>query len=1009
MCSSKKCCNFERLNSAYYILILMSKLRDMKKRFLQLSMLLITIVLAQASIVANAAGIQGKYTPRTGSKATISSFMKSIRANQETGLIDPALLIAGQKAAQTSSKDGNLTWDYAGPDNFGGLTKAVIYNNDGTVLIGTMGGDIYKTTNGGVTFQKITNLSLPISCMSKNSAGDIFIGTGDGRDAHLLNGMSDLGYEAGFIGQGIYKMAAGSTTPEVLASTTPTATNGWGYVNELAITGNKIYAATAAGIMVSEDNGESWTNIQEGSFRSVKANNNGDVLAADTTDVFLSKAGSEFNKITGTEQLPNNEYPKIIAMSENDADFMYIAYYRYDGADKVYCIGNIYFSDNNGETWKIALAGSNLYNIFGSNENPDNFNGYMIVYPDNPRRLLMGATDLWEVKDVTGQGVNSYRPQQVSIDEWSVYNSIYIHKGIHAVAFNQTNSNSFFVGTDGGVFKGTYAQSEYTFTSGNRYFINDEIHCSPTRMMNVGVGGTSMFLGGCLDHGTLYIEGLENTNNVTTGNIAFPHITNNGYASSYYDNEYAGGPCAISTISPLIYFVSATGSLATPIYRTETLGVDFDPNFTGSEDFTNPVITNENAFRTPFAFYENYNDNGNPVDTLYAPIRTTKHIGETVYAYSNQAGYPIDYIITEADATHEDNFGNMVCLQGDTIRNIHDPLSTLYVCGVEGKLYMTRDALIFNRLTDWVQISTLDGIPTTVAISGDGDMAMVGTVEGNLYKVTGLANAYTPAQACVDSAACVVTFSQLTGFSGQAITAISIDPNNNSNVLVSLGNYGNTAYAYRSTNGGTSFESVQGNLPQVPAYSCLIEKSTGLLMVGTECGIYVSEDGATWNKSGDVACPVMDLKQAVQANHDDKTDILYDEMGIPTYNTYTGVNNEGMIYAATYGSGIISCSTFKEGGDLSVNETSMAGNVQISVYPNPVKDNAQINITLNENANVRYQIFDISGRMVTSSELGYFVQGEHSVTVNTENLASGSYIICLQAGNKTETGKFLVY
>ena len=104
----------------------MSKLRDMKKRFLPLSMLLITIVLAQASIVANAAGIQGKYNPRTSSKATFSSFMKSIRANQETGLIDPADLIAGQEAAQTTSRDANLTWNYAGPDNYGGMTRAIV-------------------------------------------------------------------------------------------------------------------------------------------------------------------------------------------------------------------------------------------------------------------------------------------------------------------------------------------------------------------------------------------------------------------------------------------------------------------------------------------------------------------------------------------------------------------------------------------------------------------------------------------------------------------------------------------------------------------------------------------------------------------------------------------------------------------------------------------------------------------------------------------------------------------
>ena len=179
----------------------------MKKRFLPLSMLLITIVLAQASFVANAAGGQGKYTPRNGSKATFSSFMKSIRANQETGLIDPADLLAAQKATQTSAKDGDLSWDYAGPDNFGGLTRAVVYDKNGNVVIGTMSGDIYKTENDGITFRKIASIEYPISCMIMNSNGDIFIGTGDGRDAQNLNGLADRGFETSFIGKGIYKMS----------------------------------------------------------------------------------------------------------------------------------------------------------------------------------------------------------------------------------------------------------------------------------------------------------------------------------------------------------------------------------------------------------------------------------------------------------------------------------------------------------------------------------------------------------------------------------------------------------------------------------------------------------------------------------------------------------------------------------------------------------------------------------------------------------------------------------
>ena len=384
-----------------------------------------------------------------------------------------------------------------------------------------------------------------------------------------------------------------------------------------------------------------------------------------------------------------------------------------------------------------------------------------------------------------------------------------------------------------------------------------------------------------------------------------------------------------------------------------------------------------------------------------------------VYAYSQQAGYAVDYYIKASDATHTDEQGNPCCLPGDTIRGIHDPISSLYVVGIEGKLYMTRDALIFNKATEWDLISTLEGIPTAVAISGDGDMAMVGTAEGNLYKVTGLAEAFTPAQASVDSAACVVTFSQLTGFSGQAVTGISIDPSNKNNVLVSLGNYGNTAYAYRSTNAGTSFESVQGNLPQVPAYSCLIEKSTGLLMVGTENGLYVSENGSTWNKSGDAACPVMDLKQAVIKNHDAKVDTLYDEAGAITLVLYPGVYNEGMIYAATYGAGIVSCDNFAlvqsgdEPGDD--NNTTVAETETLNVYPNPVRNQAQFDIKLESSSPVSYVIYDLAGHVIAENSLGTYVKGTHTLNINTSDLSTGSYIIRITTGDKSETGKFLVY
>ena len=1016
----------------------MSKLRDMKKRFLPLSMLLITMVLAQASFVANAAGNQGKYNPRTGSKATFSSFMKSIRANQETGLIDPAAMIAAQKAAQTT-KDGELDWGYVGPDNFGGFTKAMIYDKDGNVIMGTAGGDIYKTTNNGVTFGKVGTVGFPISCMVMNEAGEIFIGTGEGRDAQILNGLSDLGEATSFIGKGIFKMVGDFISP--LEATIPTSeTDGWCFVNDMTIVNGKIYAATADGIRVSEDNGATWTKHLRGTFNSIKSNNNGDVLAAAVLDevrkldvdtanfytvsnVYLSKAGGEFTKLTGNvlpyvgNSATKEDNVKIIAMSPNDANFMYVAYLG--GTLGSYTSGNIYFTEDGGNTWKIAMAETGMYSIFGSDANHD---GFMIVYPDNPRKLLIGSDDMWVFEDKMALGVNSYRPQKISENytDPSVY--YYVHQGIQTILFDKNTTNIFYVGTNGGVYKGTYAQYSYSFKNCNRYYITDDEHSSVTRMMNVGIGGNTKVLGGCLDHGTIVIEGDTTVNNVTTGEVAFPHVTNNGYASGFFTKSYAGGPCAISTIDPDIFFVSGTGALSTPIYRTENDGEDFNENFEGGGD--DPVIKNANAFRTPFAFFENYNDANNPVDTLSLKVRAadTLHAGDVYYYYSLQAGYPINYTMPEpphdnAHAWTHDSITEYIWHHGDTIKNLHDSISTLFVCGIENKLYMTRDALRFNIATEWCLISAISGIPSAVAISGDGDMALVGTLEGNMYKVTGLSNAYTAAQASVDSTECVVTFTTLGGFPDRAITSISINPSNKNSVVVTLGNYGNDSYVYKSTDAGDTFTNAQGNLAKAPVFSSLIEKGSNTIFVGTETGLYMLNNGE-WVPTGNVSCPVMDIKQAYMQNHPTKVDVLYDEMGNSLEIEYPGIYNEGMIYAATYGEGIVYCETYyvpinwNENGDDNNgddNNVVEVENEQLKVYPNPVRGQAMIDINLEENANVSYAIYDFTGRLISEIKLGTYVQGEHTLNINTNDLVKGSYIVRVKAGNKTEQAKFLVY
>ncbi|MBQ3596025.1 MAG: hypothetical protein II981_11545, partial [Bacteroidales bacterium] len=942
----------------------------MKKRFLPISLLLTIIILAQTSFVVSANGDSGKYDPRSTSQTTAQSFMKSIRANQETGLIDPAWMLEATKNSQ--SRDGELNWTSLGPDNYGSLTRGIVYDNQDatnkTIYIGTMGGGVFKTTNGGITWASVSQ-NLMVSCMVQTEDGTIYIGTGDGRGAHNQNGLSELNYETSFVGTGIYKL--GSETP--VENTSSVA-----FVNDMAVYGNKVYAATNEGIMSIEGNTAS--NIKEGEAFGIEVCSDGELIAVIGSDVYMQDDNDEFVAITTGEEnmLPAEDTYKIIAVSPSDHNYIYVAYLKNSSET-----GNIYYTSNHGETWETAYTATAMYDIFGSRGMLDNA---MKVHPNDPRKVLIGGQNLWVMRDVFGEGI--FRMECISSGAGFqiaqsggafYYNYQYIHYGIQEIAFNPANVNEFFVGSEGGIFKGTCsAAAGYQFEGCNRYMINAENHTSVARMFSVGFAGdNNMTLGGSLDHGTINVFGDPTTNSITEGNAIYPNdIATTNAAETYgsFDYTKAGGPCAISTINPQIMFVTTTGSNAvgTPLMRTQTAGYDYDKeNFAysateqSSSSTYKPAIVNTNAFRTPIALFENYNDT-KAVEFAKYINRDTLAIpaGDKIQLRSHNSEYPFEYILEAPLAA------------GDSIE-VQDIISSTMVVAVEGKVFMTRDALVFNEVARWWQIGSITGIPNALTISADGDIAYVGTIEGKLYKATGLTDAVTelaaigqaevPAVPGVDGTdsipavpaiPSVITFEEMDGtaFNGQAITSIAINPKDANEVIVTLGNYGNENYIFHATDGAT-FSAVTSPT-QAPIYSSLIESTTGKVFVGTENGVYTSDDMNTWTPTAITGVPVMEIKQQLQANHDNAYVYLVDEIGDITTITYPGINNEGMIYIATYGRGLYRCDNYLvSGSELGIEEPTMSQSFEMNIFPNPIVSDATINFNVADKAQVTMQVY----------------------------------------------------
>ena len=1067
----------------------------MKKRFLPISLLLTIILLAQTSFVVNASGDSGKYTPRTANQATAQSFMKSIRANQETGLIDPAWLVATENSQSRNSE--GLNWSSLGPDNYGSLTRGIVYDKNyatnKTIYIGTMGGGIFKSVNCGITWMTMKT-NMMVSCMAQTEDGSIYVGTGDGRSAQKTNGLAELNYETSFEGCGLY---------EIKSNEIVEGTENWKFINDIATNGNTVYAATNEGLYSYEKENNTLVALADTVAYGVEVTPNGTVLAVIGSDVCIFRNGEcEVLTNDSTNKLPKGNTYKIIAVSPTDDNYMYVSYLTTGNGT-----GDIYMTSDQGETWQIAYKSTTLYEIHSSRGLLDNA---MVVYPNNPRKLLIGGLNLWVMRDEFGDGI--FRLECISDGSGNqisqsggafFYNYKYVHKGIQAITFNPSNPNEFFVGTEGGVFKGSYSNNGYLYEGANRYFETAENHTSVARMFSVAFSGEKDYtIGGNLDHGTINILGKADLNNKTTGRAIFPNDNANTDAAATYgtfDFTKAGGPCAMSTIDPNIMFVTTTGSYAignayTSVFRTQSAGDDYDKeNFSYSATDNSAYISNKNAFRTPIVLFENYNDYKS-VDSImyyvkpsYEVDSITGEIIDTIKTFykghkfedvkSNNCEYPFDYTLAQDSI----KVGDSVLVQ--------DIISSTFLAATEGKVIMTRDALKFNKKANWWSILGLkkdDGIPNALSLSADGDVAYVGTANGKLYRIENISEAVTkdlsegiPAVVELKEVVTDTTYSvefdtiwaqkpvydttfandtawvndtivirideividtvyttkkvkdtvaeavpsiiktteiDATQFNGQAITSIAINPDDANKVIVTLGNYGNENYVLYAEDGIT-FTSVQNGLPTCPVYSSAIikdfKKNNVVYMIGTEKGIYTSNDLKNWTADKEVVnVPIMEIKQQLLENHDPRYIYLYDEVGEVTSIEYSSIKNQGIVYVATYGRGLYKCEDYmpeRASESIIENTTSSTRALEMSIYPNPVVSEATIKFDVEATATVSYQIYDLSGRMVQSATLGNYGQGTHSANFNVDGLSNGTYIVRVQAGSVTNTAKILVY
>ena len=448
-----------------------------------------------------------------------------------------------------------------------------------------------------------------------------------------------------------------------------------------------------------------------------------------------------------------------------------------------------------------------------------------------------------------------------------------------------------------------------------------------------------------------------------------------------------GGDVAWSMISPTSVFFG-TGYSTIPFIRTEDLGITPSPTF---------LRTINNANYVPVNYWEDFN--------------FTQSVDSVVF--KNTAGLiPKDAIFNVPSANGKFPMRYQAPYDLDSLASItvHDVVSTRFfipgtLAGKAG-IYMTKQALQFSIDPIWFRIANIDltDIITCFAVSKDLGVLWAGTTTGKLYRLTNITFANDSTTAMADSAGCVIGHAVYdstvyTQFKNRYITSIAIAPDNQT-VLVTLGNYGNSTYVYKTTDGlnaTPAFALVQGDLPAMPVYSGMFEMSNpNTVLLGTDFGVFstndISSGSPTWTvqNAGTGNVPVTMIKQQTNPG-------LY----------YYRPGNYGDLYLASFGRGLFFDDTFGVIlGTDPINAKPAAEN-RLKVQPNPFTNNVNISYKIGKTAAVYAMVYDLSGRIIYSTSFGTQQPGEYTQTLNLESLTSGTYIIKLMYGTGSSFGKAL--
>lgn len=370
----------------------------------------------------------------------------------------------------------NQVFDPIGPRNMGGRTRALTFDatNSNVLLAGGVSGGMWRTTNRGQSWQRVTNpedhsaVSCVIQDLRQGKTSTFYYGTGE----HTGNSASKS-FSAPYYGTGVYKSTDGGITWVQLptTSTEPNKVSDWDYVFNVAVdnsntTQDVVYAATKKGIMRSVDGGANWSATLSSGASSADYSNivitpSGVHYASISSNVansgfFRSTDGINWVNISPNDLPFAHNETKIAFAPSNVNKVFFFSYTPNSGVSDCSLWAYTYQSGNgsgNGGIWSNRtqnLPPSRGYDL----DVQGGYNMLVRVKPDNEDVVFLGATNLFRSTNGFSSSTQMNQIGGYDADGYPNFDPfIHNHKSDqHEVVFNPVNPNQMVSANDGGVY-----------------------------------------------------------------------------------------------------------------------------------------------------------------------------------------------------------------------------------------------------------------------------------------------------------------------------------------------------------------------------------------------------------------------------------------------------------------------------------------------------------------------------------------------------------------------------